>query len=465
ITARKPIVLLKGARSSAGSRAGASHTGALTQPDEVIEAAARKSGIWRARDIDEFITLLDLAEVYGPLKPSQAVIVTNAGGVGVLTADACQAAGVELFAPDRLLREELARKLPAAASVANPIDLLGDASETRYDDALTSLAEEETTKTALVLLTPQENTPVSKVAQAVLSHAKCDDMPIIASFVGGMRVREAISYLQRGGAVHSGSPERAARVLGIVNRAQPYGSRASEFTPERKRADAGEVLAARLRDERRGGLYYSEARELTGLYGLPTAKAWRLDYNSPAEISYPCVVKVDSPSLAHKTDRGGVISGIENEEALVAAAEKLGRLFPGERIIAQEMLPTGEEIILGAARKDGFGPVVLVGYGGIYAEQIGLTEILIPPFSSEEAAEILRASSLGFLFAGARSQAPYNVGELASLAKALGEMLLENPWIKEADLNPLFIYNDQKPAVAVDVKIFSMREEENSFKG
>ncbi len=459
-THRKPIILLNGGRTEVGYRATASHTGALMQSDEIVRAVCDKSGVWRARDIQEFEILLRFADIYGPTKIEAINIVTNAGGPGVLAADACAEEALPLSQPTREVKLELADKLPRAASLENPIDVLGDAPESRYEDVLSALSAEKersgSNEAALVVLTPQENTPVMKVAQVLVAHGKCSDMPLAASFVGGERVREAVSYLERSGVVCDFYPEAVARAFSNIFRAgkNRYGSPEENFAPDEEKRLFGQRLLRRARDEKRQSLYFSEASRLSQLHGLPVVRAWRMDYDSPREVEFPCAVKVDSPQIIHKTDRKGVVLNVDSPEKLTQAVEDLGQRFPGERVIVQPMVASASaEMIVGSYRDESFGPVVLVGLGGIFAEQIDMKCLLVPPFDAEEARRLLTDSRLNFIFSGARGQKPLDVSVLARAAVSLGEMMLTHEWIKEIDVNPLLVKADDGSALAVDIKI------------
>lgn len=453
IADRKPVVLLHGGRTDAGQRASASHTGALTSAGDVFDAACRKVGILQARSMADFEHLVAYTRRYG-LRASQGVaIVTNAGGPGVLTADAFAEAGAPLATPWPETRAALSAALPPAAATGNPVDLLGDALDDRYRTAYAHLAHDPATDTVCTIVTPQAQTPVEAIADALSAAAEAGKTAHIAAFLGGRRMEESVRMLQQKGIVTVGMPEDAATLTATLAQraAGRYGTVTALADDVRMRM--GAQIAARLTDERRSVLTYAETQKICAAYSVPLSAAWRMDYDTPAVVTYPCVAKVDATSALHRTDRGGVIVGIRDEAALRDALRTLDRRFPGARVVVQPQADAGMEILVGVVRDPSFGPVVTVAYGGIYTEQIRMTVTLVPPLSTADAVAQLVASRLGFLFRETRGQAPYDAAHVAAVASALGTTALEQSWIAEIDVNPLFIYNDGRTPLAVDVKV------------
>ncbi len=453
IVPTKPVVVLRGGTTDAGHAASASHTGALTQASDVFDAVCRKYGVVQVESVEQFVDVIAFVRRYGTRFPQRFAVVTNAGGLGVLTADACECAGVPLVALPSHLQSALAQSLPPAASTINPIDILGDADVTRYKDVFTILAKERHVDTVVAILTPQAQTPVMAVAREIARQAEQSDLMYIAVFVGGARVDDARRFLVRNGVPSVVMPQHAVAVLGALFGADTQRYSNSTMQPVAQHVAAGTRIYGRVRDEARGALYYSEVMQMAQRYSLPVIPAWRMDYDSPSSVQFPCVVKVDAPTVLHKTDRGGVIVGVRDGAQLNSAIETLQQRFHGERIIVQPMVDAGMELIIGAKRDAIFGPTVLVGYGGIYAENIAMTQLAVPPFDAQDVQAQLLRSRLGFLFRETRGQAPYDSNAVAQIMAALGAMMLENTWIDAVDINPLFIYNDGKSAQIVDMKI------------
>jgi len=449
----KPIVVLRGGTTASGQRASMSHTGALMQEGAVFDAVCEKYGIVQTQTLTQFVDVIAFARRYGLRTPLPLAVVTNAGGLGVLATDAAERAGVPLERIASTTQVELAAQLPPAAATTNPIDVLGDADVSRYDHVFDVLARDTQMRTALTILTPQAQTPVMAVARTLAQRCARDDaLAHIATFVGGARTDDAARFLMRSGVPTVRTPEDAMAACSALHRAHTRRYDARAHVDQSRQARAAHIFA-RAREEGRGALYYSEVAQLCEAYNIPLVRAWRMDYDSPSSVTFPCVVKVDAPSVLHKTDRGGVIVGVKDGTALNEAIETLQKRFAGERIIVQPMVAGGTEILIGAQRDATFGPTLLIGYGGIYAEEIAMTHVLVPPFDAQQARERLVRSRLGFLFRETRGQAPHDAAQVAHIAAALGQMMLENAWINTVDINPLFLYNDGKSATVVDMKI------------
>ncbi len=447
VSARVPVVVLGGGMTAVGHKASASHTGALAVQSARFAAALRRAGAYVAPTLETFMQTIDFVRS-SRTAPAVAVI-TNAGGLGVLAADAAARADVPLAEIPAPVRAMLAENLPSAASVENPIDVLGDALADRYERVFAALADAPS-HTALTIVTPQAQTPVEDIARAVVAQRGVR----AAVFVGGARVARAHAILAAGGVPHFPSPAAAMRVLRVVRATAAAQSNAT-FRRNEERVAAAAPIAARVRAEERAALYYSEVAQLAALYDLPLVRAWRMEYDLMRDVRYPCVAKVDAPTVLHKTDRQGVIVNIETPAALEDAVAQLHARFPGERVIVQPMVDAGTALIIGAVRDAQFGPVVIVGYGGIYAEAINVTVTLLPPFTPDGARERLRASRLGFLFRTTRGIAPHDDAAVAHIAHRVAYMLWEQPWITAIDINPAFFYTDGRSAQIVDMKVMA----------
>ncbi len=452
---KKPIIVLRGGATEAGQKASASHTGALMQESAVFDAVCRKYGVVQTTTFSQFVDVIAFMRRYGASPVCDSVVVTNAGGLGVLAIDSFDRAHLPVHRIAQSVQTSLAKKLPRAASAVNPIDVLGDADTARYQSVFDTLAREKACDTIFSILTPQAQTPVMDIARLIVQECeKRNDIKYITAFVGGARVEDARRFLLRNNVPTVPTPERVVAVLGALYEAHAYRySDAPATAYNEKRHARGAQIYARVVDEERPSLYYSEIEKICTLYDVPLVHAWRMNYDSPSSVTFPCVVKVDAPTVLHKTDQGGVIVGIEDGIKLNDAIETLQRRFPGERVIVQPMVEHGIELIIGAKRDATFGPIVLIGYGGIYAEEIAMTELFVPSFSVEDIRMRLEASRFGFLFRTTRGQQPYDSAAVAHIVTAVGQIMIENEWIQEIDINPLFVYNDGKDACVVDMKI------------
>jgi acetyltransferase len=468
VSKTKPIVVLKAGKTKRAQKAIASHTGALAGSNEIMDAAFAKAGILRARDLEEFFNLIGFISHNKKMASNAVAVITNAGGLGVLTTDAFAKRKIVLAELNEKTKQVLGEILPEESAIENPVDLLGDALEDRYKKVLQIIEKDSQIGAIICLLTPQDQTPVEKIARVIARFNVKSEKVIVASFVGGKKVEKGIQKLRAEKIFNFAFPESAVSVLDAYYRwnceeKKPAESICGGINQERK--NKAEAIIELAKKENRHALYFSESRSLLELYGINTIKSFEIDApgsKSPAwagllepgaEVDFPVVLKVDSDDVLHKTDRGGVALNIKNQAELDAAVKKMQNDFPGMKLIIQPMLAREMEIILGVKRDANFGPVVVYGLGGIYTEVFRLAEMLIPPFSQEAAEKSLREGKLSFLFRETRGQKVYDLPELAQIICALGEFSQEVDSVTEFDINPLLVYNNGNEAVAVDVKV------------
>ncbi|MBI4636653.1 MAG: acetate--CoA ligase family protein [Candidatus Rokubacteria bacterium] len=485
----KPVVVLKAGRTPEGARAVSSHTGALAGSDQAFDAAVRQAGAVRAGSIEG---LFDLARALAsqPLPRGRRFLaVTNGGGLGIVATDAAREAGLTV-AP---LGDEVARRLravlPPTASVANPVDLVGDADAARFSNALHVLGESREADATLVLLTAQSGTESVNVARAIVAATRDWTIPIAAALVGGPRVAPGAAALEEGGVPCYPFPERAVAALSgmalLADRrrslaAPPGGGpfRASVVQAERRdtlaappggdpfRASvvsspgAGPLLAAFQSSRRQLGLL--DLQPLLETYGIRVAAARRASAPEEAAavaalIGFPVALKLVSPDLTHKTEMGGVRLGLESrEEVREAAATMLARVR-GERpdarvegFLLQPMVEPGVELLLGAVRDPQFGPVIVVGFGGIYVEVLRDTAARLAPLARGEALAMLDELRMAPVLRGARGGAPVDRAALAETIWRFAQLVVDLPDLAEIELNPLTV--GRSGAIAVDAR-------------
>jgi acyl-CoA synthetase (NDP forming) len=387
-------------------------------------------------------------------------VLTNAGGLGILAADACDAAGLELPALRDDTLERLRRLLPAEASVANPIDMLGSATASSYGDALPIVLDDPHVDAVLVLFVPAVTATADEVAAAVDAAARTagSDKPVLAVVMSSAGVPEA---LRSGSAVAAFAyPESAARALGRVAERAEWLRRPLGSVPALDRIDrvaAARVVERALERAEDSWLDPAETRELLGAYGLPLVPE-RVTGDSDAavaaaaELGYPVVVK-SAAAGAHKTETGGVALDLENEAAVRVAAERIG--FP---VVVQPMLRGGTELLAGLIQDPVFGPLVAFGPGGVYAELIGEAGLRVAPLTDIDAEELITAGKAGRLVRGFRGAAPADAAALVDLVHRLAALGDELPAVAELDLNPVLGFPDR--AVAVDARVRIRRPQE-----
>jgi len=457
VSAHKPIVVLKAGRSEKTQKAIASHTGALAGSDLIMNALFEKTGILRADNFEDFYSLVNLISRTEIPENNKIAIITNAGGPGVLTADALEGKEIKLGDFSSETKRELSEFLPEESSVENPVDLLGDAMEDRYRKVLEIISREKEIGTLVCVLTPQDQTPVAKIAQVLIDFKKSSNRNVIAIFIGGNRVKESVITLEKNDIPNFSFPDQGINVLDKYYKWSRFKNKLVE-KGSKSDSDRQEKVAAIVQKAKVAGrqaLLFLEASQVLNLYGIKTIETKIINTGGQniSGTSFPVVMKVDSDKVLHKTDRQGVILDIRNKEDLVMALKKLASNFPGENLIIQPMVERQTELIIGIKQDATVGSILIYGLGGIYTEIFKMVNFLIPPLSPEDIKVSLRKGNLGFLFKETRGQKPYNLDELAEILQKIAQLSQEAKEIRELDINPLLIYNDSRDSLAIDVKM------------
>jgi len=446
--AAKPVVVLKTGRSTEGARAVSSHTGALAGSDQAFDAAVKQAGALRAGTVED---LFDLARglVSQPLpRGRRLLVVTNGGGLGIVATDAAREAGLVVDPLDAAARERLAAVLPPTASLANPVDLVGDADAARYSHALHAIGG-ASADAALVVLTAQAATDAAGVARAVIGATRGWSIPVVGAFVGGARVAPGARAFEEAGIPCYPFPEPAVRTLaGMAKLAERRGSRAE---PARFPVRVEEVRAAvaKLRASGRSTLGMAELEPVLEGYGIPCAAA--RPAATPGEaasiaagLGFPVALKLRSPDITHKTEVGGVRLGLGSAgEVAEAATAMLARVHAArpearlEGVLVQRMAPPGKELLLGMIRDPQFGPLVVVGFGGIYVEVLKDTAARLCPLAASEARAMLGELRMAPLLKGVRGEPPVDTDALAETICRFAQLAADSADIAELEVNPL----------------------------
>ena len=453
VARRKPILALKSGTSATGQRAASSHTAALAGSEAGVEALFDQAGVIRATSLEELIDVATLLSSQPEPKGRRVAVLTNAGGLGILAADACDSVGLELPALGEATVARLRDLLPAEASVANPVDMLGSATAASYEQALPIVLDDPHVDAALVLFVPAVTATADQVAVAVdaAARAAASGKPVLAVVMSAEGVPEA---LRAGSAVAAFAyPESAARALGRVAERAEWLRRPLGFVPSLEGIDrtAGALVVERaLERSEDSWLDPAETRALLAAYGLPLVSE-RLAADADAavraaaELGFPAVVK-SAAAGAHKTETGGVALDLEDEAAVRAAAERIG--FP---VLVQPMLPGGTELLAGLVQDPVFGPLVAFGPGGVFAELIGDASLRIAPLTDFDAEELVTSGKAGRLVRGYRGAEPADAAALVDLVHRLAALGDDLPAVAELDLNPVLGFPDR--AVAVDARV------------
>ncbi len=452
----KPIIVIKAGRTAAGGKAAASHTGAMTGSDAVLEAAFRRTGVLRVNNIsDLFYTAEVLAKQPRPKGP-RMTILTNAGGPAVLATDALIAAGGELAELSPATIEELNKFLPRHWSRGNPIDILGDADAERYARALEVAARDPNSDGLLVILTPQAMTDATGTAELLKSYSRLDK-PVLASWMGGAEVAAGIRILNAANIPTFPYPDTAARAFQYMWR-YTYNLRGLYETPiftDGAGADGvsrGQVESI-IRDARAAGrvlLSEHESKQVLAAYGIPTVPSRLAATAEEAvaaanEIGYPVVVKLHSETITHKTDVGGVHLNLKDAAAVRAAFEAIHESVTRKArkedflgVTVQPMIQVfGYELIVGSTIDPQFGPVLLFGLGGQLVEVFQDRALALPPLNTTLARRMMEQTKIYTALRGVRGRRPVDLAGLEALLVRFSQLVVEQRWIKEIDINPL----------------------------
>jgi acetyl coenzyme A synthetase (ADP forming)-like protein len=457
----KPVVLLKTGRSAEGARAVSSHTGALAGSDRAFDAAVRQAGAVRVASVEELFDLARGLESQPLPRGRRLLVVTNGGGLGIVSTDAAREAGLEVAPLDEPVRARLAAVLPPTASLVNPVDLVGDADAARYSHALHAVGG-ASADSALIVLTAQAATDSPGVARAVIGATRGWTVPLVAAFVGGARVAPGARALEEAGIPCYPFPEPAVRTLAGMALLAERRRRHPEIGASPAAPGVAERWLAGIRADGPGTLGLLEIAPLLDAYGIRCA-AGRIAA-TPEEASrvarsvgFPVALKVVSPDISHKTEVGGVRLGLRSaEEVAAAAADMLERVRAARPkaaitgLLVQPMAAPGKELLLGMVRDPQFGPLVMVGFGGIYVEVLKDTATRLAPVPRAEADAMLDELRMAPLLDGVRGEAPVNRAALVDTICRFAWLASDLPELAELEINPLVA--GPEGSVAVDAR-------------
>jgi acetyl coenzyme A synthetase (ADP forming)-like protein len=447
---RKPILALKGGSTGAGSRAAGSHTAALAGSDVAVDALFRQAGVIRARTLDELIDVATLLSAQPVPRGRRVALVTNAGGLGILAADACESAGLELPQPSDATRAALAEVMPAEGSSANPIDLLGGATAESFAAALPPVLADPAFDAVIALFVPTVGSNEEEVGVAISrAAATAVDKPVLCTFVSA---KGAPASLRSAADVPAFAyPEAAARALGRAAERGAWLRRPAGTTPQldRDREKAQTVVDEAVATGG-GWLAPEQARRLLEAYGVPlvperVATTAAEAVAAAKDLGFPVVLKTATPG-AHKTEAGGVALDLGDEPAVFAAAERIGT-----PLLVQPFVHGGAELLAGAVQDPVFGPLVAFGPGGVLAELIGEAQFRLAPLTDLDAEELVRTGKAGRLVAGFRGTPAADEAALVDLLVRLSLLVRDLPEVAELDLNPVLALPDR--CLAVDARV------------
>jgi acetate---CoA ligase (ADP-forming) len=450
----KPVLAMKSGRSGAGRKAAGSHTAALAGSDTAVDAVFRQAGVIRADTLSGLLDVAALLSCQPVPRGRRVAVLTNAGGLGILCADACEAAGLELPVLTEETRAALAATLPTEASVANPVDMLGSATAENFRSALPPLLADPGIDAVIALFVPAASVAAEGVGTAIsmaVAEADQPDKPVLASILA---VAGPPATLRSAAHVPAFFyPEAAAAALG---RAVEYGewlrhsAGSVVHLDDVDAAAAAEVIVTALAHQDEAWLDPAATRRLLAAYRIPLVPELLADTPEEAaaaasDVGFPAVVKTAAAG-AHKTESGGVALDLSDAEAVRSAAKRIG--CP---VIVQPMIKGGVELLAGVAQDPVFGPLVAFGPGGVFAELIGDAHFRLTPLTDVDADELVGAGKAGRLIGGFRGAPPADAAALADVLHRLSQLADDFPELAELDLNPVLGLPHE--AVVVDARI------------
>jgi len=461
----KPVVILKVGITQAGAKAASSHTGSLAGADIAYGAAFKRAGVIRA---ENFEALFDYATAFAlqPLPNGERVaIITNAGGPGIMAADAAEGLGLKMVSPSPASDAKLRTFLPASAAFGNPIDVIGDAEPDRYVKAFEVMQEDEKIDAIVVIATPQNMTRPLELAEK-LAAAHRGQKPVLAVFMGGTEVAAAKEKLMALGIPNYLSPDRAITALRAMCDYAAWRRRpprvVTRFPVNRRRVDRIIHMQVRSGELQIGEV---EAKEILRAYdfnvlGGQIARTGDEAVEIAGRLGYPVVLKISSPDIIHKSDFGGVRINLANAEQVRDAFDlmmlRIQKRAPNAHLrgaYVEKMGQRGREVILGMTRDPQFGPMLMFGLGGIFVEVMKDVTFHLAPITAEEAMQMLKGTRSYALLQGARGQAPVDLDVLAGALQRISQLATDYPEIKELDINPFIVGPVGMPAYVADARM------------
>lgn len=470
ISRTKPIVVFKSGTTASGSKAASSHTGSLAGADVAYTAAFQKSGVIRANSFESLFDISLALSMQKTPKGKNVAVITNAGGPGIMATDAIENSGMKMATLDKTLQQELASKLSPAASVANPIDILGDGAPDKYAEAVIMAQKDPNVDSIIVILTPQAMTKAVESAEEIgkiITHEK----PILAVWMGGVIVDKGRDVLSTLGIPSFTDPVRAVNTLKTMltygmwlskEKEVPQSFDVDKKTVEKVLEDAKEKGISQLGEV--------ETKTMFKAYGITIPEGGLAKTKEEAgkiaeKSGYPIAMKISSPDIVHKSDVGGVKLFLKNKDEVENAFEemttRIAKNQPNAKIVGtylERMCDNGKEVIIGMTRDPQFGPMIMFGLGGIFVEVMKDVVFKLAPLTKSEAMEMITSIKSYPILRGVRGHAGFDVEKIADALQRISQLVTDFPQIKEMDINPFFAGDKAKDnciSVAADGRMTS----------
>lgn len=467
VDSKKPIIVLKAGRTPEGAKAAMSHTGALMGSDEIYDSLFIQSGVIR---VDTMQDLFDLSTAFSkqPVPPAQGgvVIVSNAGGPAIISTDACSKYGLKM-ADISLSTEAIAKVIPPHGSARNPVDIVGDADYDRFEKVLVEVLSNQNVGSVVTMCTPSATLDYNELARTIVKTSKGTGKTMLAALMGLAEGTENKQILSDGDIPHFMYAEPAIKTLNAMYSYRNWlGSPRGKFRQFKVDKEKVKAIFDNIVQQGRRNVLEEEGYEVLASYGFSTPKSIlgtteeECAKAAKDEIGYPVVMKIVSPDIIHKSDAGGVKVGLKNDNEIKAAFKEIinnaKRYKSDARIkgtLVQEMITSAKEIILGAKQDPLFGPLVMVGLGGIYVEVLKDVVFRLAPIDEQEAEKMIESIKAIKLLKGIRGEAPSDLAAVVDSLQRLSQLITDFPEIEEFDINPLLVLERGKGVRVVDVRI------------
>ncbi len=459
VTQKKPILALKTGKTSEGAVAVASHTGSLMEQDTLTEVIFKKAGVLRFHSQEDMI---DAAVAFAnqPIPPGdRVVIVTNTGGPAIIAVDECISAGLKMAKLSARTKNTLKKLVFQEAIVSNPVDVVATAGPEQYGGTVEALLKDPNIDSVLLVFVTAPFVDCEGIARKLGELGKIADKPIVCQVMTIEKWQEVIRLIRASGIPVYDFAETAARTLASMTQ---YGQIQQRPTPTfvtfRKQKKKVESILSKHKKE--VFLSQQDVYDILSAYGIPAAKTVKVTKDkdlakAAKEVGYPLVLKIDSESIVHKSDVGGVALGIKDESALLLVHKKMSKKFAKHKpgFILQEHLTGGKEVIIGLKGNVGLEPTVLFGLGGVFVEVLKDVEFRLAPLSEEDAIEMIQSIKGYPILKGTRGEKPVDIDAVVDMLIRLSQLGTDFPQLDEMDLNPVFVFPKGKGAAVVDARI------------
>ncbi|MGC9347366.1 MAG: acetate--CoA ligase family protein [Anaerolineae bacterium] len=471
LTVDKPIVGLKSGVSAHGAAAAASHTGSLAGSGKIYDAALEQAGVVMASDLNNLFDRTLALSLQPPMLGDNLLIITNGGGVGVLSTDSAERYGIPLrFAPEEV-QTELKKHMPEFGSARNPVDLTGMAGREWYQDSTQYAFAHEWVDGLVMLYCETAMTDPQDIAEGIKAAVEASgitDKPIAVSFVGGERSEAAMRWLVENGIPAYNEPDTAVNAIAALREYAKNQDLANQNFGRYTDVDeeAARKVIAHVRSEGDRNVTEMESKRVFEAYGLPVAISKQATSEAEAVelaegIGYPIVMKILSPDILHKSDAGGVKVGLESEDEVREAYRTIlenAKAYDADAdihgVVVQEMAPWGTEVIMGSVNDPTFGPTVMFGLGGIFVEILKDVTFRVAPVSADQAYKMLSDINGAPILEGARGEAPKDRRALAEVLSRYSQMICDlADEVQETDANPVIVYDEGDGVTIVDARI------------